>query len=441
MITDPYKIQYLEENTNFSFRPVNKTKKENIKLKRFVTDKIRVEKYLKSHREEHEKYNKNKNKNKILIPDDYKTQRCFSDPHKTLDRNNSTSSSDINKEKYLQPIMKFKPRTDLERIFDSVNLNYFGKINRNLINEQLKKLGLVNVYNRKSPILQDEYSLLKEKFRVKPDTLTYLIKEKKRLEREPKTKEISELIANMENIIHINKGILSDRLDKACSHSNKKEENKGSRNKRKNMNNFLAKNILSEYQRKTHFKALCMCSLDLNEQYKKRNDNLELYKYNNKSEDKYDSLYNKETEKKIIEKINNWKSNSINLYKKQFRKKNNAKKELNYLKELFSHNNEGRNTPGNIINDDHNKHNNHNIHNKLLEDEIETKKLIKQANTIVIHGKAFNRNDLKGISNAVLKECNYIRNYFDSENAGEGKTMITRGMTVNEFTKKSGLPK
>ena len=52
-------------------------------------------------------------------------------------------------EKYLQPIMKFKPRTDLERIFDSVNLNYYGRIDRNLVNQQLKSLGLVTVYNKK----------------------------------------------------------------------------------------------------------------------------------------------------------------------------------------------------------------------------------------------------------------------------------------------------
>ena len=52
-------------------------------------------------------------------------------------------------EKYLQPIMKFKPRTDLERIFDSVNLNYYGRIDRNLVNQQLKSLGVVTVYNKK----------------------------------------------------------------------------------------------------------------------------------------------------------------------------------------------------------------------------------------------------------------------------------------------------
>ena len=430
MITSPYKIKYLEENGNFSFRPADKTKKENIKLKRFVTDKTRIEKYLKTHRAEHERYKKSKNKI------DFHSHSCFSNQTKNLNRNNSTANSDINGENYLQPIMKFKPRTDLERIFDSINLNYYGKINRDLINEQLKTLGLVTVYNKKNPVSQNEYSLLREKLKVNPDILRYLIKEKKRLENEPKTEEINELISNMENIISINKGIISDSLDKNYSHSNKRDKNKGIRKNRKNMNNYLAKNILSEYQRKTHFKALCMCSLDINDKCKKINDNLEVNK-NFQSEDrcfKYNTLYDKEMGKKIIEKINNWKSNTIDFNKKPFHKKNRTTEELKYLKALFSHNKEGHG----ILENNNDIHNNH---HKLLEDEIETKGILRQSDKIVINGKYFNRNDLKGISNAVLKECNYIRNYFDSENAGEGKTMITRGMTVNEFTKKYGLPK
>ena len=178
-------------------------------------------------------------------------------------KNNSKTNSTTNMENYLQPIMKFKPRTDLERIFDSINLNYYGKIDRNVINEQLKSLGLVTVYNKKNPKLQTEYSLLKEKLKVNPETLNYLIKEKQRLEQGPKTNEINELIANMDNIIHINKEIIFEETQKNLSLSSQTARN--IRNKRGNMNNFLAKNILSEYQKKTHFKALCTCSLDLSD--------------------------------------------------------------------------------------------------------------------------------------------------------------------------------
>ena len=436
MISDPYKIEYIDPKKNFSFRPMGEEKKGNIKLKPFVTDKARIEKYLKSHHEEHEKYNKNKisiecEDNNLNI-NNRNGQRSISE--KPLIKNNSKTNSTTNMEKYLQPIMKFKPRTDLERIFDAINLNYYGKIDRNLINEQLKSLGLVTVYNKKNPKLQTEYSLLKEKLKVNPETLNYLIKEKQRLEQGPKTNEINELISNMENIIHINKEIISEEAQKNFSSSSQKARN--IRNKRRNLNNFLAKNILSEYQKKTHFKALCTCSLDLNDSYKKKN-----FKLGNsrdiKNEDKYNSfntLYNRKINFDYNNNTTGFKYNSINLYKKQFHtKKKYPEQELDYLKNLFSQQHiEGKNPFGNI----------HDNQRKIYDEENDSyNKIFRQANLVLINGKFFNKNDMKGISNAVLKECNYIKKYFDSENAGEGKTMITRGMTVNEFTRKYKLPK
>ena len=105
---------------------------------------------------------------------------------------------------------------------------------------------------------------------------------------------------------------------------------------------------------------------------------------------------------------------------------------MDYLKNLFNQQIDGR-SPFGGWNDSHKK-----IYD---EDNEGYNKILRQANLVLINGKFYNKNDMKGISNAVLKECNYIRKHFSSENAGEGKTMITRGMTVNEFTKKYGLPK
>ena len=104
---------------------------------------------------------------------------------------------------------------------------------------------------------------------------------------------------------------------------------------------------------------------------------------------------------------------------------------MDYLKNLFTQHIDGRTTFGGAVDG----------HRKLFDDENEANLIIRRGNNILINGKFYKKNDLKGISNAVLKECNYIRKYFDTENAGEGKTMITRGMTVNEFTRKYGLPK
>ena len=411
MINEPKKYQFEEENKNFCFRPQSPTYKQNIKLKPFVTDKVRIEKYLKLKQKENEIINKNKRKNKNDNLDTFsenddenaKTQYIF------INKNSDKNETD----NYLQPIMKFKPRTDLERIFDAVNLNYFGKVDKNLINEQLKSLGLIKVYNKKSPNNQDnEYSLLREKLKVNPETLEYLIKEKQRLEQGPKTKEIYELIHNMDNIIQINKEIKSEQINKGINLLNKRQSRKLNKfkNKRKNLNNFLAKNILGEYQKKTHFKALCTYTLDLEDINTK-----------NKKLERFHSLDNLDYNNDHFD---------INNYQKKFKSNGGYEpKKLTYLKNLFLKKEKKPIIP--IPEKD----------KKSYEYEEDTNKFIRQQNNVIINGKYYNKKDLKGISNALLKKCNYISKHFDSENAGEGKLMFARGMTVNEFSKKYGLPK
>ena len=376
MINEPKKYQFEEENKNFCFRPQSPTYKQNIKLKPFVTDKVRIEKYLKLKQKENEIINKNKIKNKNDNLDTFsenddenaKTQYIF--VNKNSDKNEMDN--------YLQPIMKFKPRTDLERIFDAVNLNYFGKVDKNLINEQLKSLGLIKVYNKKSPNNQDnEYSLLREKLKVNPETLEYLIKEKQRLEQGPKTKEIYELIHNMDNIIQINKEIKSEQINKGINLLNKRQSRKLNKfkNKRKNLNNFLAKNILGEYQKKTHFKALCTYTLDLEDINTK-----------NKKLERFHSLDNLDYNNDHFD---------INNYQKKFKSNNNYEpNKLTYLKNLFLKKEKKPIIP--IPEKD----------KKSFEYEEDTNKFIRQQNNVIINGKYYNKKDLKGISNAPLKKCN-----------------------------------
>ena len=376
MINEPKKYQFEEENKNFCFRPQSPTYKQNIKLKPFVTDKVRIEKYLKLKQKENEIINKNKRKNKNDNLDTFsenddenaKTQYIF--VNKNSDKNEMDN--------YLQPIMKFKPRTDLERIFDAVNLNYFGKVDKNLINEQLKSLGLIKVYNKKSPNNQDnEYSLLREKLKVNPETLEYLIKEKQRLEQGPKTKEIYELIHNMDNIIQINKEIKSEQINKGISLLYKRQSRKLNKfkNKRKNLNNFLAKNILGEYQKKTHFKALCTYTLDLEDINTK-----------NKKLERFHSLDNLDYNNDHFD---------INNYQKKFKSNNNYEpNKLTYLKNLFLKKEKKPIIP--IPEKD----------KKSYEYEEDTNKFIRQQNNVIINGKYYNKKDLKGISNALLKKCN-----------------------------------
>ena len=153
MISDPVKFQIVNENKNFCFRPQSPEFKENIKLKPFMTDKMRIEKFLESKKKENDFINKKHKKN--IMTSDIEEKNKFEEKEKAK------------KDNYLQPTMKFRPRTDLERIFDTINLNYFGKISKNLVNEQLKSLGLLKVYsNKKNSNIQNEYSLLREKLKV-----------------------------------------------------------------------------------------------------------------------------------------------------------------------------------------------------------------------------------------------------------------------------------
>lgn len=400
MISDPVKFQIVNENKNFCFRPQSPEFKENIKLKPFMTDKMRIEKFLESKKKENDFINKKHKKN--IMTSDIEEKNKFEEKEKEK------------KDNYLQPTMKFRPRTDLERIFDTINLNYFGKISKNLVNEQLKSLGLLKVYsNKKNSNIQNEYSLLREKLKVNPETLDYLIKEKQRLEQGPKTKEIHELINNMDNIIQINKEIKTDKINKEMMFGNSSEnKEKKYKIKRKNLNNFLAKNILGEYQKKTHFKALCTYSLDLE-------DN----NYKDKKIVRYNSLDN-------LDYFKNDNDITPYQFKKKFKRdKLYSPNKMNYLRHLF--NSEEKKPEIQKPEKDR----------RIIEMEAEQNKLLRRQNNVLINGKYYNKKDLKGISDALLKKCNYVSKHFEPKNSGNGKLMFTRGMTVNEFAKKYGLPK
>ena len=400
MISDPVKFQIVNENKNFCFRPQSPEFKENIKLKPFMTDKMRNEKVIESKKKENDFINKKHKKN--IMTSDIEEKNKFEEKEKAK------------KDNYLQPTMKFRPRTDLERIFDTINLNYFGKISKNLVNEQLKSLGLLKVYsNKKNSNIQNEYSLLREKLKVNPETLDYLIKEKQRLEQGPKTKEIHELINNMDNIIQINKEIKTDKINKEMMFGNSIEnKEKKYKIKRKNLNNFLAKNILGEYQKKTHFKALCTYSLDLE-------DN----NYKDKKIVRYNSLDN-------LDYFKNDNDITPYQFKKKFKRdKLYSPNKMNYLRHLF---NREEKKPA-IQKPEKDR--------RIIEMEAEQNKLLRRQNNVLINGKYYNKKDLKGISDALLKKCNYVSKHFEPKNSGNGKLMFTRGMTVNEFAKKYGLPK
>ena len=420
MIKNPCKIADTHKK-QFSYRPDNLSDKQ-MKITHFMTDYTRVNNYLNTHKEELENYSNKKNRmthNKSESPNNDIPNKeelySFSDERRE------------NKYYYLQPVMKFAPRTEFERIYDTLNSYNFGKINKNLIKEQLKALGFLTVKNYTHLKNQNEYSLLKEKFKVSRPTLSYLVHEKERLEKEEKTPEIVDLLTNITDIIKINREIIHDQEDKRIPILEKENHKKLNIAQKKIINNYLAKNILGEYQKKTHFKALLNCTLNLDKKNKKykvnsvgsktyRNFSDKLYKETNYTMNQNNSV------KTIIEK---------NFVKPFHSKKQYPKEDMEYLKKLCNMAQNEYYKGKNIITES----------NKMDETDDEHIKFLKPTSTILINGIRYNKNDLPKISKVILKECNYIKNYYDTEGSGTGKTMITRGLSVNEFSKKYGLPK
>ena len=161
----------------------------------------------------------------------------------------------------------------------------------------------------------------------------------------------------MDNIIQINKEIKSEQINKGINLLNKRQSRKLNKfkNKRKNLNNFLAKNILGEYQKKTHFKALCTYTLDLEDINTK-----------NKKLERFHSLDNLDYNNDHFD---------INNYQKKFKSNNNYEpKKLTYLKNLFLKKEKKPIIP--IPEKD----------KKSFEYEEDTNKFIRQQNNVIIKG-------------------------------------------------------
>jgi hypothetical protein len=121
----------------------------------------------------------------------------------------------------VQPSMRFKPRTDLERIYDTINTYSYGKANKSIIDKQLRQLDL-NVSKRNH---EDELE-----FEEIPDyTKTNFAKQRIKTQDEKMTEKRQQI----------------------------KDQRKETKNKiyRKFVDNSEARNLMSELHYKTHFKG------------------------------------------------------------------------------------------------------------------------------------------------------------------------------------------
>ena len=302
--------------------------------------------------------------------------------------------------RYVQPVMRFKPRTDLERIYDSVNLNYYGSINRKIVDRQLKYLDLnipMKVENEEPIIL--EKNLIEE------------------------TEEESSKEANEINFYD---------NDDNSEMNNKKNVNY----LQKKPINIDSKKIMEKFHYKTHFKAIQSIALSrekLNHTIKK-----EYYKPNYKVA--ISPIEELEKEDEEIQKYINSKQYNNLINNRSYYLNNNKKIHINdkkvsqeYIQKLkilekiaFQREN---------FSSENNK-------NKIIKENEEDFKTYD--NRIKIGNKIFYLNEeMDKAANAVLNKCNvyHKKNKFSQGTLknGNGKLMITGGLTINEFLTKYNL--
>ena len=404
----------------------------------------------------------NKDKNKIL-----NTNYKVSSPNKTINKyllyqskNNKNNNNLIS-----QPTMRYKPRTDLERVYDVLNgYNYDAK-SRDIIERQLKS---INLYDYKKPGESIHNSDKKEKEEYSKSTRTLISKS----QRNPKRKKKFDLYKT--NKIYYNP---------------KNDEYKPWQ--RREDLNTEAYGLLSSYHYKTHFKAAEEIA-ESNYKYDKNNKNKtsvfllpnllpkcykpKPIKTDNDSEEKEDPFkfgeddYSSEQSEDYEEFDKNYnpiiqKTKTISdpekmkiLTKIAFKQKKSGYDNFDYKTD--------EEDDKNIISKSKNKKGNKNftednnviIKNKLYfkNDEDEDKNIISKSknkkgnknftedNNVVIKNKLFFKNtQFDKISSEILELCNVYSTKSKFNNTVHkskgGKTMITQGMTVGEFEKKYGL--
>lgn len=177
---------------------------KGIILKGYKTEKMRVEEHL-------------RNIN-FYYPIEEKNLNKEHSPGKPDDLNTSG-----NKVTMKQPEMRFKPRTDLERIFDEINKNSFRKLDKNIIEKQLRTLEMNVTKKFNDDFEEDEVPDYRDaaKFDKHFDDFDYLAIDK----------ETEESKAEIERKIKMQKT-------------------------RKQELNSQAKNLMKEFHNKTHFKGV-----------------------------------------------------------------------------------------------------------------------------------------------------------------------------------------
>ena len=402
---------------------------------------------------------------------------------KNYKKNKEEKEKKENKNKIInQPRMRFKPRTELERVIEMMDLFWNKKKKYNYIMfEQMKKLDINKVKHF------NEYGKLKKIYKNKNIKLLDIPKiESKDLEKDNMNKDSNSKKKEENNLLNIN-----DSTNININEKKQKIKQKYNYNSKDilKLKNKILKELFKD-EKKIYFKgasqyASCSDLINKNNSTLKKNkykfnrtnsainkfnnninnlqnikskNNKKLFSYKNKiKKDSFstnndisnislnDLGYNTKVNniKKIInnkikEEINNsifFNNNNFKINIKE-NEENNLQEKLDYLKKIIEKRNDEKNED--ISGDSKNL--------KIFKNKKKKNKIndgINNKKEVYNDGIKYNEKDLVKKVNIIFRKCNYYHPKSSHNKKslieGEGKLSFTSGLTINEFSNKYNL--
>ena len=315
--------------------------------------------------------------------------------------------------------MRFKARTDLERVYDALNGRYLKENEKGILERQLKNIGLYSFEKPKDIIRKQTLLKVGNKSVNIPDVTEeeeenenelskrgYKVKQNPLIEDNKKEEKTGNNIYGSGNVYYVPKHYEYKpwRRNLEKTHFKAAEEIAENKmiTKKSDMEKIIEKNKKIEYQKKRKADPF-----NFENNHFKENDNNEEYI-------PYDRNENPFTEKKN------------ELYDKST---------LNALSKIaFKDNNED------IIKEEKNEYSIKKENAYEKDPKINKKQLVDEHNVLIDGELYYKDTQFDIIANKVLSNCNIYKKKNEQSisylKKGEGKLMITHGLSVNEFEKK-----
>ena len=397
-----------------------------------IKETIKNNRYLYNFSEEEPQIKKKKFRSKIKTENNIKSNENLNSV-KLLKNNFLLTNDELKNVDYfikngiiIQPQMRFKARTDLERVYENLIDNYDKNEEKEVLNRQLKNINL------------NSFQTPKDLIKIKKNHLNKIEKKNEKFNKEKEQNLSKNFLKYGYEIIDQNK--YNNNNNNKINHKNKNDLFYIPKNlifkpwiKNKNLN-IEAEKILNSYHMKTHFKA----AEEIAENKLKTKEKKENKKNFSLDENENEFFNSKErffiSKNEINDSYNNnivyenYTKNLNPFLEKESDKIEYNKNNLNLLSDLAFKKTQDVN-PRKISEE-----------TKIVYNDNDKKKLVDE-NSVLIGNEIYYKNSqFDIIANKVLNSCNVYRQKSKHNDTNlkkkNGKLMITKGMTVNQFEKK-----